>query len=99
MTQRNYNFFVYIMASASGTLYIGITNNLERRVWEHKEGILEGFSKKYSCKKLIYFEHFGYIGDAISREKQLKGWRRSKKEKLIKTINRHWKDLSDGWYG
>ncbi|MCF8054477.1 MAG: GIY-YIG nuclease family protein [Deltaproteobacteria bacterium] len=88
-----YNFYVYIMASASGTLYIGYTNNLLRRVLEHREGKTEGFTKKYCCKKLVYFEHYQYVYDAINREKELKKWRREKKENLIKTINPHWNDL------
>ncbi len=95
---REYNFYVYIMASDSGTLYVGVTNSLERRVWEHKNGILPGFTKRYSCHKLIYFEQYDYIEDAIAREKQLKRWRREKKQNLIKTLNPSWKDLSADWY-
>lgn len=83
------------MASLSGTLYIGITNDLIRRVSEHKEGKTPGFSKKYACTKLVYFENYKYIYEAIEREKKLKGWRRSKKELLIKAMNPHWNDLSD----
>ena len=89
------NYYTYIMASVSGTLYIGVTNNLYRRVLEHKQGLVEGFSKKYHCKKLIYFEHTNDVYSALSREKQLKKWRREKKEKLIKTLNFSWKDLSE----
>ncbi|HTX86584.1 MAG TPA: GIY-YIG nuclease family protein, partial [Candidatus Nanoarchaeia archaeon] len=77
-------YYVYIIASSSGTLYIGVTNSLMRRIYEHKNGLIEGFSKKYSCHKLIYYEIFGDVNAAINREKQLKGWRREKKEKLIK---------------
>ncbi len=95
---KKYNFYVYIMASISGVLYIGITNNLERRVYEHKKEIFSGFSEKYKCKKLVYCEDFKYINDAISREKQLKGWRRSKKDDLIKSVNPEWNDLSSGWF-
>ena len=90
---REYNFYVYIMASPSGTLYIGMTNNLVRRATEHKEGKIEGFSKKYSCNKLVYYEHYQYVFDAINREKEIKKWRREKKEKLIKSINPHWNNL------
>jgi len=86
------------MASESGTLYIGVTNNLERRVYEHKNNLIPGFTSKYSCHKLIYFENYSYIDSAIVREKQLKKWRREKKEFLIRTINPSWKDLSEGWY-
>ena len=92
---KEHNYYVYIMASFSGTIYIGVTNNIERRVWEHKNGINEGFTKKYKCHKLVYLENYSDIAEAISREKQLKKWRREKKEKLIKTINPGWKDL---WY-
>ncbi len=81
------------MSSSSGTLYIGMTNNLLRRVEEHKEGKIEGFSKKYSCNKLVYYEEYQYVSDAIKREKQLKKWGRKKKIDLIKRINPHWKDL------
>lgn len=81
------------MASSSGTLYIGVTNNLLRRVVEHKEGRTEGFTKRYSCNKLVYYEYFENIYDAISREKEIKKWRREKKQILIKQLNFHWKDL------
>ncbi len=93
MAKREYNFYVYIMASASGTLYLGMTNNLIRRVIEHKEGKIEGFSKKYSCHKLIYYEYYKDVRKAIEREKEIKKWRREKKQNLIKTINPHWNDL------
>jgi len=86
-------YYVYIIASSSGTLYIGVTNSLMRRIHEHKNGLIEGFSKKYSCHKLIYYEIFGDVNAAIDREKQLKGWRRKKKENLIKKFNPHWNDL------
>lgn len=85
------------MASNSGTLYIGMTNNLERRVYEHKNNLIDGFTKKYSCHKLVYYEHFTNVYDAMDRERQLKKWRREKKESLIRTINPSWKDLSLDW--
>lgn len=91
--QREYNFYVYIMASNSGTLYIGMTNDLIRRVKEHKEGKKEGFTKKYGCKKLIYYEHTDDVYVALKKEKQLKKWRREKKQNLIKSMNPHWNDL------
>ena len=81
------------MASLSGTLYIGVTNSLLRRASEHKEKKIEGFTKKYSCNKLIYYERFSNIGAALFREKEIKKWRREKKENLIKTLNPHWNDL------
>jgi putative endonuclease len=89
-----YQFYTYIMASDSGTLYIGMTNNLERRVKEHKEWKIEWFSKKYKCHKLIYFESTKYVYNAIEREKELKDWNRKKKEELIKSINPTWNNLS-----
>lgn len=82
------------MASKSGTLYIGMTNDLARRICEHKNNLLEGFTKKYGCHKLVYYEHFTYVYDAMDRERRLKKWRREKKEFLIRTINPSWKDLS-----
>ncbi len=93
MSKREYNFYVYMTASSSGTLYVGMTNDLIRRIAEHKEGKIEGFSKKYSCNKLVYYEHHKYVYNAIEREKEIKKWRREKKQDLIKTINPHWNDL------
>ena len=88
-------YWIYIMGSDSGkAIYIGVTNNLERRVWEHKSGIIDGFTKRYQCHKLLYFEEYGDIRDAIAREKQLKRWGRDKKEMLIKTMNPERQDLS-----
>ncbi len=94
---KNHQYFVYIMSSKSGTLYIGVTNDLYKRTWQHKNDQIEGFTKKYQCHKLVYFEETGNIESAILREKQLKKWSRGKKEFLIKTINQHWKDLSEDW--
>ena len=95
MPRKQYNFYIYILTSATGTLYIGITNDLARRIAEHKSGDVSGFSKKYSCNKLVYYEHCENVYAAIEREKQLKKWRREKKQNLIKTINPHWNDLSN----
>ncbi|HLD60612.1 MAG TPA: GIY-YIG nuclease family protein [Patescibacteria group bacterium] len=89
------NYYVYIMASVSGVLYIGVTNNLIRRVEEHKDEIVEGFSKKYKTKKLVYYEYFGDINYAILREKELKGWVRRKKIALVEKDNPRWYDLYD----
>lgn len=86
-------FYVYIVASESGTLYIGVTNDLKRRIFEHREKLIDGFTKKYDCKKLIYFELTESIAAAIRREKQLKNWNREKKEHLIMGLNPTWKDL------
>lgn len=94
---RQHNYYVYFMASESGTLYIGVTNDLMRRVTEHKSGEVEGFTKKYGCVKLVYYEHFPDIRAAIEREKQLKKWRREKKEWLIRSMNPGWVDLTLEW--
>ena len=93
----DYEFWVYIMASISGTLYIGMTNNLIVRVGQHKSGELEGFAKKYGCTRLVYYEKFDNIFKTIAREKQLKGWRRSKKIALIEKMNPRWEDLAEKW--
>ena len=86
------NYYIYIMSSASGTLYTGVSNNLQRRVLEHKSETIPGFSQKYHCTKLVYFEIFESINDAIAREKQIKKYRRDKKATLIKSINPGWRD-------
>lgn len=98
MAKREYNFYVYIMASSSGTLYVGFTNNVLRRSIEHKESKDAGFTKKYSCCKLVYCEYYEYVYDAINREKEIKKWRREKKQKLIATMNPHWNDLFNDLY-
>jgi putative endonuclease len=95
MAQNNY--YVYIMSSHKKVLYIGVTNDLARRVSEHRLGIYEGFSKKYKCKKLVYYEWFSDIKAVIAREKVLKGWLRIKKINLIELNNINWKDLSEEW--
>ena len=86
-------YFVYILASISKVIYIGVTNNLQRRLLEHKDQKIGGFTKKYNVKKLVYFEMTDDIYAAISREKELKKWRREKKVNLIESINPSWKDL------
>ena len=86
------------MASKSRTLYTGFTNSLFGRVWDHKTGRNEGFSKKYNCTKLVYYEEHQYVLNAMAREKQIKKWRRSKKIALIESINPEWKDLAEDWY-
>ena len=91
-------FYVYIMTNRSRTLYIGVTNNLERRVYEHKSESIDGFTRRYRMNRLVYFDATTSVEGAISREKELKGWRRSKKINLIEQANPGWKDLSDGWY-
>jgi len=91
---NKYNYFVYIMSSFRGVLYIGVTNNLERRVEEHKNAQIKGFSQKYNINKLIYFEEYNNINDALEREKELKSWRREKKIQLIDNLNSEWADLA-----
>ena len=90
-------YYVYIMTSVSGTLYIGVTNDLQRRVNQHKENVLGGFTQKYSCHHLAYYEVTNDIKVAITREKQLKGWTRAKKLTLITSTNPTWRDLSEGF--
>jgi putative endonuclease len=90
-------YWVYIVTSRSGTLYIGMTNTIERRVWEHKTRVFEGFSSKYRCNRLVYLEGFDDVRNAIDREKQLNGWRRSKKIALIEARNPRWQDLAGKW--
>lgn len=85
------------MSSLTGTLYVGMSNNLARRVYQHKEKEIEGFTKRYHIDRLVYFEQFFDVRDAIAREKSVKKWRRSKKIELIKSMNPTWKDLSEEW--
>jgi putative endonuclease len=91
-------YHIYMMASASGVLYLGVTNDLERRVAEHKAGMKIAFSSKYKTVKLVYFEAFGDVREAIAREKQIKRWRREKKVWLIEAGNPEWKDLSEEFH-
>ena len=86
--------WVYILASKpNGTLYIGVTADLARRIWEHKEKLTPGFTSQYAVDKLVYYEEFGDVRDAIAREKQLKKWRRAWKLDLIEKDNPQWRDL------
>jgi putative endonuclease len=94
---KEHNYSVYIMASRSGTLYIGMTNSMYRRALEHKRGEIEGFSSKYHCDRLVYYESFDDVRNAIDREKQLKGWSRKKKIVLIESKNPRWEDLAEKW--
>jgi putative endonuclease len=106
LTQRSLSFHirrvreyhVYIMASRSGVLYIGVTNDLTRRVSEHQRKAVPGFTARYRVSRLVHFESFDQVRDAIAREKQLKGWRREKKIALIEKANSAWRDLSEGWF-
>jgi putative endonuclease len=97
VSDREHKYWVYIVASRSGTLYIGMCNNIDRRMREHKSGEIEGFASKYHCNRLVYFESFDDVRNAIDREKQLKGWRREKKIALIELTNPRWQDLAEKW--
>jgi putative endonuclease len=90
-------YYVYIMTNRSGTLYTGVTNDLERRVYEHKRHLVPGFTAKYNLTRLVYYEATPDVKAAIAREKQIKGWLRSKKLALIREMNPTWKDLSEVW--
>jgi putative endonuclease len=89
------NCYVYILSNKSKTLYIGVTNDLQRRIYEHKHNLIDGFTKKYNLTSLIHFETFNNMRDAIKREKQLKNWHREWKINLIESINSDWKDFSE----
>ena len=91
-------YFVYILSNwDDSVLYIGVTSNLPRRLYEHRNGMVEGFTKKYNVHKLVYYENTNDVYSAISREKQLKKWSRSKKNTLISQMNPQWTDLSKDW--
>lgn len=88
------SYFVYILTNKSNTLYVGVTNDLNRRLYEHKNKLIPGFTQKYNLDKLVYFNEFNRIEEAIGAEKKIKSWTRKKKMELIKTINPTFKDLS-----
>jgi len=92
------SYFTYIVASRSHTLYIGVTGDLRKRIFEHKWKEHDGFAAKYNCDRLVWFESHQDVRTAIDREKQLKGWRRDKKIDLIEKMNPVWIDLSKDWY-
>ena len=91
-------YYIYIMSSMSGTLYTGITSDLEKRVYQHKHKLADGFTKKYNVDRLVYYEETTEIKVALEREKEIKGWRRSKKIDLIESLNPSWKDLAEDWF-
>ena len=95
---RGRTYCVYIMASRTCTLYVGVTSDLERRVFEHREKLVPGFTRRYGITRLVYYEDYGEVLEAIAREKQIKGWRRARKVDLIESTNPRWRDLSEGWY-
>jgi putative endonuclease len=94
---RAKTLYIYILASRSGTLYIGVTNDLARRIYEHRHGLVPGFTSKYKIHYLLHVEEFADAGQAIAREKQLKGWTRKRKLALVESVNPTMKDLSVHW--
>ena len=91
-------YYVYLLTNRNhNVLYTGVTNNLERRLYEHKNGLAEGFTKRYRVHKLVYFETTTDVKAAIAREKQIKSWSRARKNALIETTNPHWQDLTEDW--
>ena len=92
------DYYVYILTNKRGNvMYIGVTNDLARRLQEHRRGEIDGFTKKYNVHKLVYFESGFDVREAIMREKQLKNWSRSKKNALVEALNPQWRDLSEDW--
>ncbi len=91
-------YFVYILTNKSRTFYVGVTNNLERRMSEHKQKLIDGFTKKYNITLLVYYETYADVRETIAREKQVKDWRREKKIALIESMNPTWQDLSADWF-
>ena len=94
---KEHEYFVYIVCSQSGTLYIGMTNSIYRRALQHKRGEIEGFASKYHCDRLVWYEGYDDVRKAIDREKQLKRWTRAKKVALIESKNPRWADLAEKW--
>ena len=98
MKKQN-QYFVYLLVNENyKVMYVGITNNLERRIYEHKNKLCKGFTAKYNIEKLVYFEETDDVLAAISREKENKKWRREKKNNLVEQMNPKWNDLSSGWF-
>jgi len=95
--RRERTYYVYILSSLSGTLYTGITNSIFNRVIQHRNKETPGFTSKYDVNRLVYYETFSYVLNAIAREKQIKGWTRKKKIALIESMNPKWEDLAKGW--
>ena len=92
------NYYVYILTNRDDSvMYVGVTNNLERRLYEHRNHMVEGFTKKYNVHKLVYYEYTNDVYSALEREKQIKGWTRAKKNALVAKTNPTWADLSKEW--
>jgi putative endonuclease len=92
------HYYVYMLASRTRRLYVGMTNDLERRVWQHKTRVNDGFTSQYNIERLVWYESTSQVLDAIAREKQVKSWRREKKIELIEADNPGWADLAHDWY-
>jgi putative endonuclease len=97
VSSKQHHYYVYIVASRTHVLYCGVTSNLEARVAQHKAGTIAGFTQRFHCNRLVWFERYQYVRNAIAREKQIKNWTRSKKLALIEEINPTWADLSEDW--
>jgi putative endonuclease len=95
MSKREHHYYVYLVASRTRVLYCGITNSIERRAAEHRTGTHPEFTADYQCQRLVWFEHFQYVRNAIEREKQIKNWTRAKKISLIEKTNPSWADLGE----
>ena len=98
MSKREHHYYVYIVASRTHVLYCGMTDSIQRRMEEHREALIPGFTQTYGCNRLVWFERYQYVRNAIDREKQIKGWRRAKKIWLIELTNPTWADLSEAWW-
>jgi putative endonuclease len=97
MSKREHHYYVYIVASRTHVLYCGMTNSVQRRIEEHRRSSIPGFTQIYQCNRLVWFERYQYVRNALDREKQIKGWRREKKIRLIEQTNPTWADLSEAW--
>jgi putative endonuclease len=97
MSRLEHTYYVYLIASRSRVLYCGVTSNLRRRLEQHREGSIDGFTADYNCTRLVWFERFQDVNNAIAREKQIKRWRREKKIALIQQANPTWLDLYESW--
>mgnify|MGYP001607840759 CR=1 FL=1 len=96
---REHRYYVYLLTNKNDkVMYVGVTNNLERRMYEHKAKVVPGFTQKYNVNKLVYFEETPDVHTALTREKEVKKWRREKKNNLVVAVNPEWKDLSAGWF-
>jgi putative endonuclease len=99
MPPAHRHYSVYLLSNQpNGTLYVGVTSSLENRMWQHKTGVFEGFSKRYGLTRLVYYEDYRDVKKAIAREKELKGWLRAKKVDLILKENPLWRDLAEDWF-